>query len=183
MQPKPVLSLAEARAKSAPLANVGKWMADLRLALTESVSCQDVALIVAKLKEKALVGDLSAMKLFLAYTVGAPGSEDAIYGPCEPRLAERRGPSQQQALVINADTVNVPGTPAGKAHVNSLLEQRRRVVEFIAHEGPQQTEAIATLIGKPAIHIGKLMAHEWFETETDGWHVTNQARAEVLDVG
>src|SRR5690242_10359886 len=50
----------------------GRRVADMRKAMLAAVSLQDVADVFQELLAKAKTGDVQAMKLFLAYTVGKP---------------------------------------------------------------------------------------------------------------
>lgn len=57
------LSLAEAEARTPPVSAVEALKGNLQIALFEGIGEADIAGMVAKLKEKALAGDLKAMKL------------------------------------------------------------------------------------------------------------------------
>jgi hypothetical protein len=127
----------------------------LLYAMFQAVTGDDMGAIVAAQVEKAKAGDLKAAK-FIVDMVQAGGP------------AGTAGVSQ----------VTVVGV--GQA-ANPLDALRREIVGILANDGPQSDSDLAEDAGQSVMAVRKALDHRWFEKEPDGWHLTAEARAEVLE--
>jgi hypothetical protein len=155
------MSLTEARKRNPPPAVAG-WMAGLRQALFDEVKEADVAAVFAKLKAMALKGDLSAMKLFLQYTVGAA-------------TAER--PVQQPPITINAANVSVPEDRPRRGNLQTL---QAKIVRLLAERGPLDEDKIAVALDAGLREVLDALDSEWFDHAAAGYHITTLARKDML---
>lgn len=95
-----VLNLEQSREVAATNQAVGAWMAELRQSFFDAISADDMTNLARMLKEKALGGDLKALKLLMSYVVGAPGQG-------------RSAPAPQQQATMPPMLVN------GQVHVHA----------------------------------------------------------------
>lgn len=130
---------------------------NLLYAMFKTVTVVDVNEIVAVQVEKAKGGDGKAAKLILGMVQTASQGASPVY--------------MQQAIIGNGNNVAV------------LSEVRRMVVAVVASEGPRETKEIAVKLGTTERRVLEAIdsSPTWFSRENDGLHITDEARASVLE--
>lgn len=134
---------------------------NLLYAMFKAVSADDMRAIVAAQVEKAKDGDGKAARLIMDMVQAG--------GEAQPPRTH-----MQQAIVVQGRT--------GSATL-TLSELRQDVVRLIAAKGPLKDKAIVEHYEHQNIVCDRLVQaldHPWFEREADGYHLTTQARTEVL---
>jgi hypothetical protein len=59
--------------------------------------------------------------------------------------------------------------------------RREACARYIAAHGPTRQTVLCAECKVPTGSIRALLEHPWFEREGDGWHITQQARIDVID--
>jgi hypothetical protein len=168
------LNLDEARQRNPPVSAVEAMRNSLQLALFGAVTENDVAGMATKLKEMASRGDLRAMKLFFDLVT----------------KSDHAPPPQPQQIAVVIQMPVAASSANGNGHTEALpapvvttmpLEeaQRRQAMSLIAVHGPKHTSPIAKELKLPPVEVIDLLAHEWFDFENDGYHLSAAGRAEI----
>lgn len=155
------VKVAKVEAIAPPVSAIEALRCNLLYAMYGEVSVGDMRLIVRAQVEKAIAGDGKAAQRIIDM-VQAGGNQG------------RQGVTHmQQAIIVN-----------GTAHA-TMSEFRCDLVRLIAAKGPQKFQAIVDQFAAGDVlpsRIDQALQHEWFEDESDGWHITHKARAEVLEM-
>lgn len=148
--------IKDMEAAAPPVPPIEALRRNLLYAMFQGVTTDNMQAIVAKQVEKALEGDHKAA-VFVRDMVQAGASQ--VGGV--------------QNLTIN----NI------EQQTNIFMaELRRQIVAVLAYRGPMATRVIADELRVMTDRVGEALDHEWFEQESDGWHISKQARTEVLGI-
>jgi hypothetical protein len=147
--------VSELETAAPPVPAVEALRHNLLYAMFNSVSEGDMAEIVQKQVELAKEGDAKAAKLLMDMIQAEPPQQVFM----------------QQAVVHqgSGDTLDV---------------LRREIVDILATEGPKTIQYLRQQLGCRRViqsQMVEVMEHEWFEHESDGYHLTARARAELLE--
>jgi len=129
-----------------------------RLTTLGRITDEDVQDILGAQIKKAKAGDTAAAKLILDYTIGR---------------------ADQKPTSVNVENLVIEQQP--EAVPKSKAKARHRIAEIIATNGPLTARVIAVRSGLRPDVVESCLEHDWFEEEQDGWHITNAARAEVME--
>lgn len=129
-----------------------------RMQTLAKITDEDVQDILGAQIKKAKSGDTAAARLILDYTIGR---------------------ADQKPTSVNVDKLVIEQQP--ETVPKSKAKARQRIAEIIAVEGPLAARVIAVRSGLRPDVVESCLEHDWFEEEQDGWHITNAARAEVME--
>jgi hypothetical protein len=129
---------------------------NLLYAMLQAVSEDDVAAVVARQVEKAKDGDTRSARLVIELVQASATAPSPTH--------------MQQAIVVTGQ----------EKEIRFLSDTRRNLVHLLSSAGPMTTVEVARAMHLKLNDAAGALDHDWFVKSQDRWHLTEQARGEVL---
>lgn len=88
-------------------------------------------------------------------------------------------PPKRTAAALPPPAADAPPATNGRKHGSRpgkpLVEWRRLVAQYIRLNGPARSTVAIAALEMPQSTFWKVVDHEWFIKESDGYHLTNEA--------
>lgn len=173
-EPNRPLRIADARRLSPAVLSESEWRGSMRGEFLARLSTDTMRKVFDKLIDRALDGDIAAIKLLLAYGVGPPAPATPVES--EPVDAPPRSPAKVETMEKRAALGLAVHHPAD----GERRTLARDLARALARGGRTFAELAAVAGVTDVAAMREALAPPWFQAEGERWLLTPEGRREWL---